>query len=122
VDDPSHCTFHAPAVVRRGPVTVAVGTGGASPALAKHLRQEIEATVGNEYAQLAALLAELRPRVQARVPPEKRESLWRALISALLPFLRDGQETEARQAAEKSLEQAMAGDLSPAARVKSEHL
>ena len=105
VDDPAHCTFHTPAVVRRGPVTVAVGTGGASPALAKHLRREIEAVVGPEYGQLAALLAELRPRVQAHIPPEKRESLWGDLIHALLPFLRDGDIARARQEAESIIRQ-----------------
>ena len=42
-DDPANCTFTLPAVARDGDVTVAVGTGGASPALASHLRGEIEA-------------------------------------------------------------------------------
>lgn len=40
-DDPANCTFILPAVTRRGPVTVAVGTDGASPALARHLRDRV---------------------------------------------------------------------------------
>jgi len=46
VDDPAHCTVYIPAVVRRGPVTLAIGTGGASPVLAARLRREIAAVMG----------------------------------------------------------------------------
>jgi siroheme synthase-like protein len=62
-DDPQHCSFLVPAIVRRGPVTVAVSTGGASPALASWLRQELEAAVGPEFADVALRLAEERRRV-----------------------------------------------------------
>jgi len=100
VDDPAHCTFHVPALVRRGDIAIAISTGGASPALAKHLRAHIEKLIGEEYAQLAALLAELRPRVQARVAREHREALWQELIDAALPLLREGRAEEARARAE----------------------
>jgi len=99
VDDPTHCTFHVPAVARRGPVAIAVSTGGASPALAKHLRQKVEAAIGPEYAQLAALLAGLRPAGQALAPAGKREAFWRTMIERTLPLLRQGQADEAEQEA-----------------------
>ncbi|MBM3127372.1 MAG: bifunctional precorrin-2 dehydrogenase/sirohydrochlorin ferrochelatase [Chloroflexi bacterium] len=108
VDDPAHCTFHVPALVRRGNLAIAISTGGASPALAKHLRAKIEQTIGAEYERLAQLLAELRPRVQARVPQEQREALWRELIDAALPLLRAGREADARRAAEALIENATA--------------
>jgi len=118
VDDPAHCTFHVPAVVRRGMVTIAVGTGGASPALAKSLRRKIEADTGPEYEQLAALLSELRPQVQASIPADKRAALGRELMDALLPLVRDGKQAQARQTAQEILEragdQATADDLSQA--------
>jgi precorrin-2 dehydrogenase/sirohydrochlorin ferrochelatase len=56
VDDPAHSNFIVPAVVRRGDVSVAVSTGGASPALARHLRERLETLVGPEYGELADLL------------------------------------------------------------------
>lgn len=106
VDDPAHCAFHVPALIRRGDLAIAISTGGASPALAKHLRAEIERMIGAEYETLARLLAELRPRVQARVPRERREALWHALIDAALPLLRDGRAQEARRAVDAIVEQA----------------
>ena len=62
-DDPEHCSFLVPAVVRRGSVTVAVSTGGASPALASWLRRELEGAVGPEFAELALRLADERRRI-----------------------------------------------------------
>jgi siroheme synthase (precorrin-2 oxidase/ferrochelatase) len=64
-DDPEHCSFLFPSVLRRGPVTVAVSTGGASPALAAWLRRDLEAVVGPEIADVALRLAEERRRVHA---------------------------------------------------------
>jgi len=59
-DDPAHCTFILPALVRRGDLTVAVATGGSSPALARAVREELEAYLTAEYATLAAIAAEAR--------------------------------------------------------------
>ena len=65
-DDPANCTFTLPAVARDGAVTVAVSTGGASPALASHLRGEIEDWLGQIGAADAAVaLAAQRRELQA---------------------------------------------------------
>ena len=65
-DDPANCTFTLPAVARDGAVTVAVSTGGASPALASHLRGEIERWLGQIGAADAAVaLAAQRAELQA---------------------------------------------------------
>lgn len=53
-DDPANCTFTLPAIARSGPITVAVSTGGASPALASYLRSEIEAWLNDVGAADAA--------------------------------------------------------------------
>ncbi|MEY2522563.1 MAG: precorrin-2 dehydrogenase [Ilumatobacteraceae bacterium] len=71
-DDPANCTFILPAVARDGDVTVAISTGGASPALASHLRGEIEGWLGQIGAADAAVaLAEQRSELRASgVPTE----------------------------------------------------
>src|SRR5256884_9101166 len=68
VDDLEHCSFIAPAIHREGDITVAVSTGGKSPALAVRLRQRIARLVGRAEARLCALLGELRPGVAGRGP------------------------------------------------------
>ncbi len=90
VDVPQLCTFIAPAVVRRDPVVVAVSTGGASPALARRLRQELEARVGEEYGVAATILARLRPVVQrAESDPQARARMFARLVEgSLLDALR----------------------------------
>lgn len=65
VDAPSLCDFIAPAIVRRGDLTLAISTGGASPALAKYTRQRLEKIIGPEYVHLAALLKRYRPQLKA---------------------------------------------------------
>jgi siroheme synthase (precorrin-2 oxidase/ferrochelatase) len=82
-DDPQHCSFLMPAVVRRGPVTVAVSTGGASPALASWLRRELETAVGPEFADVALRLAEERRRIHAAGGSTEAVE-WTARIEAQL--------------------------------------
>jgi precorrin-2 dehydrogenase/sirohydrochlorin ferrochelatase len=65
-DDPANCTFTLPAVARDGAVTVAVGTGGSSPALASHLRAELEKWLHEIGASDAAVtLAAQRAEMKA---------------------------------------------------------
>ncbi|MGA2530204.1 MAG: bifunctional precorrin-2 dehydrogenase/sirohydrochlorin ferrochelatase [Acidimicrobiales bacterium] len=63
-DNTKACRFFLPAVVRRGPVTVAVSTAGSSPYLATWLRHRISTTVGPEFAELATLLGGLRRAIK----------------------------------------------------------
>lgn len=71
VDDPEHSTFILPAVFQRGDMSVAVSTGGGSPALARRLRERLESIIGPEYGTLSELMAELRPELLAGFPPGK---------------------------------------------------
>ncbi len=59
-DDPAHCSFTLPAIVRRGELSVAIATDGRSPALASWLRAKLEEEIGPEYAELLRLLASER--------------------------------------------------------------
>ncbi len=60
VDVPPLCNFILPAIVRMSPLAIAISTAGASPALAKRMKREIEGQFGEPYAQLAVLLNEVR--------------------------------------------------------------
>ena len=71
VDDPKHSTFILPAILQRGEMSVAISTGGGSPALARRLREHLEGIIGKEYGTLTELLSELRPEIKASYPPGK---------------------------------------------------
>lgn len=101
VDDPQRCTFHMPAVIRRSGITIGISTGAASPALARHLRETLDAVLGPEYEPLVAILADLRTRLRDREPVERGAARpWGQLIETLLPLLRAGEVQTARQVAE----------------------
>ncbi len=105
VDAPALCNFHVPATVARGPVQVAVSTGGAAPALAKRLRQLLEQTLPPEWGYLAAMMGELRPQVMERWPtPREREAAWNRLLdSDVLRLMAEDQHHEARRRAREVL-------------------
>ncbi|MBV9655747.1 MAG: siroheme synthase CysG, partial [Acetobacteraceae bacterium] len=81
VDKPAHCDFIVPAIVDRAPVTVAIGTGGAAPALARDLRARVEAAVPPGTATLAALCKRFRDEVARAIPGrEGRRRFWDAVM------------------------------------------
>ena len=63
VDDPKRCDFILPSLMQRGDLAIAVGTGGKSPALARHLREELESIYGEEYEILLNILGNLRAKM-----------------------------------------------------------
>jgi precorrin-2 dehydrogenase/sirohydrochlorin ferrochelatase len=82
VDDPAHCDFYYPAVVRRGALQVAISTAGLSPALAQRIRRELEEQFGPEYAAWLEQLGEARDALFAReMDPEQRRELLHQLAS-----------------------------------------
>lgn len=90
VDRPELCDFITPAIVERGDLVIAATTGGASPALAKRIRQDLEADLGAEYALALRLLRRLRAQLtaQRRSPAERQRILAALANSALLDYLR----------------------------------
>jgi siroheme synthase-like protein len=85
VDVPELCSFILPAVHRVDPIAVAISTGGASPALAQRLRDEIAAVVRPEHATLARRLRDLRPSAKARFATyEERRDYFQQLVEAEL--------------------------------------
>ena len=85
VDVPELCSFILPAVHRVDPIAVAISTGGASPALAQRLRDEIAAVVRPEHATLARRLRDLRPWAKKEFPTyEERRDYFQQLVEAEL--------------------------------------
>lgn len=85
VDTPDLCSFILPAVHREGPIAVAVSTGGASPALAQRLRDEIARVIGPQHARLAEELRELRPWAKERFATyEERKRFFQQLVAERL--------------------------------------
>ena len=82
VDVPELCSFILPAVHRHEPIAIAVSTGGASPALAQHLRDQIATVVRPEHAELANRLRELRPWAKAHFATyEERKAYFAGLVA-----------------------------------------
>jgi precorrin-2 dehydrogenase/sirohydrochlorin ferrochelatase len=85
VDQPEDCTFIVPAVVRRGDLLLAVSTSGRSPALARAVREELEARFGPEYADFLALMGSVREEVLARGREQKEnQALFQSLVQSEL--------------------------------------
>ena len=84
-DVPELCSFILPAVHREGPITIAVSTGGASPALAQWLRARIAETIGPEHARIADQLRGLRPWAKRNLPTyEDRRDYFQRLVERAL--------------------------------------
>src|SRR5437899_9366225 len=82
VDDPEHCDFYYPAVVRRGQLQIAISTAGESPALAQRLRRELEIQFGPEYESWVEQLGKARSELFARdINPEERRRRLHELAS-----------------------------------------
>jgi siroheme synthase-like protein len=97
LDNVPHCDFIAPAIVRRGDLTVAISTGGKAPVMAVRLRQKMEKELGPEHARFLELAGMLRAPL-ARLWPdfETRRALWYRLIdSDVIHLLRRGNESAA---------------------------
>ena len=95
-DDPTHCDFILPSVLRRGQLTVAVSSGGGSPALARTIREELEMHLSQEYEQLATLAAEARAEAHKRSLSIPFETWRRALSGDVRQYLMRGEVARAR--------------------------
>jgi siroheme synthase-like protein len=97
VDDPEPSDFIVPAVVRRGNFTLAISTGGRSPALSRKLRERLETMFGAEYSSLVALVEEIRSSLKRKGTPVDAETWQDALeIDMILKLLRTGKRKKAK--------------------------
>ncbi|HSF04066.1 MAG TPA: bifunctional precorrin-2 dehydrogenase/sirohydrochlorin ferrochelatase [Solirubrobacterales bacterium] len=86
-DDPAHCDFVLPAVLRRGPLTVSVATDGTSPALAGAVRDALAMVIGEAYGPLAELVAQVRRELRAERRSPNGEAWRRAIDADLLALV-----------------------------------
>ena len=100
VDVPPLCNFILPAIIRSGPLAVAISTAGASPALAKRIRDEIADEYGEPYAQLAVLLNDVRGWAKATLPTyQDRKEFFEGIVNGEpdpVELLRQGDEQAVR--------------------------
>jgi precorrin-2 dehydrogenase len=82
VDVPPLCNFILPAIVRTGPLAVAISTAGASPALAKRMKREISDLFGEPYATLAVLLNDARGWAKGTLPTyQDRKEFFEGIVN-----------------------------------------
>jgi precorrin-2 dehydrogenase/sirohydrochlorin ferrochelatase len=103
VDSPELCNFIVPSIIERGDLTIAISTGGKSPALAKKLRKELEDRYGFEYAKFLNLMGNLRKRISSQIMDKrKREEIYKKLVNSdIIDLIKNGNGESARKRVEK---------------------
>jgi precorrin-2 dehydrogenase / sirohydrochlorin ferrochelatase len=100
VDVPPLCNFILPAIFRSGPVAIAISTAGASPALAKRMRNQIAEEYGEPYARLAELLNDVRGWAKSTLPTyQDRKEFFETIVNGQpdpIELLRQGDEQAVR--------------------------
>src|SRR5215218_10253971 len=101
VDVPPLCNFILPAIVRTGPLAIAISTAGGSPALAKRIKAEIAEEYGEPYARLAVLLNEVRGWAKGTLPTyQDRKEFFESIVNGdpdPVELLRRGEERTVRE-------------------------
>jgi siroheme synthase-like protein len=103
-DDPAHCDFILPAILRRGDLTIAVSTSGASPAVARAIREELEEYFTDDYARLVQIASEVRQELSEKSLSVSGEAWNKALKGPFRRLIREGQTEEARKVLVETLE------------------
>jgi precorrin-2 dehydrogenase / sirohydrochlorin ferrochelatase len=110
VDVPPLCNFILPAIVRTGPLAIAISTAGASPALAKRIKRQIADEYGEPYARLAILLNEARGWAKGTLPTyQDRKEFFEGIVNGdpdPVELLRAGEETQVLALIEAAKERA----------------
>jgi siroheme synthase-like protein len=112
VDVPPLCNFILPAIVRSGPLAIAISTAGASPALAKRMKREIAELFGEEYARLAVILNDARGWAKGTLPTyQDRKEFFEGIVNGEpdpVELIRDGREADLLALIEAAQERAAA--------------
>jgi siroheme synthase-like protein len=95
-DDPAHCDFILPSVLRRGELAIAVSTGGSSPALARAIREELETYFTRDYDTLTQIVTAVRKELRQRSVAPPSEAWHGALNGELRALIRRGELKRAK--------------------------
>ena len=105
VDVPPLCNFILPAIVRSGPLAIAISTAGASPALAKRMKREIADAYGEPYARLAVILNDHRGWAKATLPTyQDRKEFFEGIVNGdpdPLELVKEGREDDLQKLIEE---------------------
>src|ERR671911_1567123 len=108
VDVPPLCNFILPAIVRSGPLAIAISTAGASPALAKRMKREIAESYGEPYARLAVILNDHRGWAKGSLPTYRdRKEFFEGIVNGdpdPIDLINDGREAELQDLIEAAKE------------------
>jgi siroheme synthase-like protein len=108
VDVPPLCNFILPAIVRSGPLAIAISTAGASPALAKRMKREIAETYGEPYARLAVILNDNRGWAKGTLPTyQDRKEFFEGIVNGdpdPVELIKQGREDEVQRLIEQHKE------------------
>jgi siroheme synthase-like protein len=112
VDVPPLCNFILPAIVRSGPLAIAISTAGASPALAKRMKREIAELFGDDYARLAVILNDARGWAKSTLPTyQDRKEFFEGVVNGdpdPIELIRAGREDDLLALVEVAKERAAA--------------
>ncbi len=105
VDDPPHCDFYIPSIVRRNSLVLAISTGGKSPAFARRLRSELEEIITPEYGEFVDILGEQRELIKDRIKDiEIRKKIFEELVySDIIDLLKAGEKERAKEKVERCM-------------------
>jgi precorrin-2 dehydrogenase / sirohydrochlorin ferrochelatase len=96
-DDPDHCDFILPAVIRRGDLTVAVSTGGASPAVTRAIREELDEYFTADYARFIQIAGEVRRELRGKSVSPPASAWNRALRGDFRRLIKEGRPVQAKE-------------------------
>jgi siroheme synthase-like protein len=96
-DDPAHCDFLLPAVIRRGDLVVAVSTGGASPAATRAMREELDEYFTADYARFVQIAAEVRRELREKSVSPSADAWNRALRGDFRRLIKEGKAMQAKE-------------------------
>jgi precorrin-2 dehydrogenase len=96
-DDPDHCDFILPAVIRRGDLAVAVSTGGVSPAVTRAIREELDEYFSADYARFVQIAGEVRKELRERSVSLGASAWNRALQGEFRRLIKEGKSVQAKE-------------------------